>query len=252
VRRVFDSWPEIALRIQSADSIALFLDFDGTLAPIRETPDEVHLSQPMRLAINRVAANGRAHVWVISGRKRDDVREKIRLSRVHYLGVHGWEGGTETTLRPEIQCELEGARRELTDRIEKLKGVWIEDKGPAIAIHYRQAGEDESNLARASMNEVMARLNGGFRLLNGKKVWEILPREVGDKGSAVRRELSRFKYRPLPVYIGDDFTDERAFAALPDGLTVRVGPHSLTRAQFQLRDPAEVRRFLERLEVELS
>jgi trehalose-phosphatase len=102
------------------------------------------------------------------------------------------------------------------------------------------------------MNEVMARLNGGFRLLNGKKVWEILPREVGDKGSAVRRELSRFKYRPLPVYIGDDFTDERAFAALPDGLTVRVGPHSLTRAQFQLRDPAEVRRFLERLEVELS
>jgi trehalose-phosphatase len=252
MRRLFDCWPEIVSRIRSAGSIALFLDFDGTLAPIKAAPDEVHLSPPMRLAIGRLAANERTDVWVISGRTRDDVRERTGLSRVRYLGIHGWERGLETALRAETVRELEQTRRSLEKSIGTLRGVWIENKGPALAIHYREAGEAESNQARASMQEVMARLNGGFRLLSGKKVWEILPREVGDKGSAVRRELGRLKHRPLPVYIGDDCTDERGFAALPEGLTIRVGSHSLSRAQFQLRDPVEVRRFLEQLELELS
>jgi trehalose 6-phosphate phosphatase len=252
MRRLFESWPDIASRVRSAGSIALFLDFDGTLARIKPTPGEVHLSQPMRLAIGRLAANQRSDVWVISGRTRDDVREKTGLSRVRYLGLHGWERGLETALHAETMRELDDARRSLEKSIGTLRGVWIENKGPALAIHYREAGEAESNLARASMQEVLARLNGGFRLLSGKKVWELLPRELGDKGSAVRRELGSLKHRPLAVYVGDDCTDERAFAALPDGLTVRVGPHSLSRAQFQLRDPGDVRRFLEKLEMELS
>jgi trehalose-phosphatase len=252
MRRVFDCWPQIAERVRSANSIALFLDFDGTLAPIEATPDQVHLRQPMRRAISRLAANSRIHVWVISGRKRNDVRERTGLSQVHYLGVHGWENRLENALQPEIVRELAQARRSLEKSIGQLRGVWIEDKGSAVAIHYRGAEEAESNLARTSMNDVLARLNGSFRLLNGKKVWEILPRDVGDKGSAVRRELNRFGNRSLPVYIGDDTTDERAFAALPDGLTIRVGTHSLTRAQYRLRDPADVRSFLEKLEFELS
>jgi trehalose 6-phosphate phosphatase len=252
MRRVFECWPQVAARVRSADSIALFLDFDGTLAPIEATPDDVHLSQPTRFAINRLALNERTRVWVISGRRRDDIRERVRLARVQYLGVHGWESRFETALDPEILRELADARRSLENSIGALRGVWIEDKGSAFAIHYRGAEEAESTLARAAMLKVTARLNGSFRLLNGKKVWEILPRQVGDKGSAVRRELSRFEHRPLPIYIGDDMTDERAFAALPDGLTIRVGTQALTRAQYQLRDPAEVRRFLVRLEFELS
>lgn len=252
MNRLFDSWQQIAERVRSADSIALFLDFDGTLARIKARPSEVHLSPPMRRAISRLAANGCVHVWVISGRKRDDIRDRTNLSQVHYLGLHGWESRLETTLDPAIMERLKQARRRLESSIGNLRGVWIEDKGPALAIHYREAGEAESSIAWASTQEVLTRLNGGFHLLNGKKVWEILPREVGDKGSAVRRELIRLERRSLPIYLGDDFTDERAFAAVPEGLTIRVGPHSLTKAQFQLRDPADVRRFLERLEAELS
>jgi trehalose 6-phosphate phosphatase len=252
MRRVFDCWPEIASRFRSAGSVALFLDFDGTLAPIRSTPDEVRLSPPTRLALARLVANVRARVWVISGRRRADVREKTRLPRVQYLGLHGWDTSIETLLSPEIQSALDDAKRTVAKRVGRLRGIWMEDKGPALAIHYRGAADEESEKARASMREVMARLNGDFRLLNGKKVWEILPREVGDKGAAVRRELSRLEYRPLPVYIGDDLTDESAFSVLPDGLTIRVGRCSLTRAQFQLSDPGDVRRFLEKLEAELS
>jgi trehalose 6-phosphate phosphatase len=171
---------------------------------------------------------------------------------VQYLGLHGWDTRTEGSLAPETKRVLEEAKRTVANRVGQLRGIWMEDKGPALAIHYRGAADEESNLARASMREVMSRLNGDFRLLNGKKVWEILPREVGDKGSAVRRELSRLEHRTLPVYIGDDLTDESAFSVLPDGLTIRVGRCSLTRAQFQLADPGDVRRFLEKLEVELS
>jgi trehalose 6-phosphate phosphatase len=191
MRRIFDCWPQIASRIRSAGCIALFLDFDGTLARIKPTPAEVHLSPPMRLAISRLAANGRMHVWVISGRKRDDVRERTRLSKVHYLGVHGWENLLAPTLDPNTVRELEQARHSLESSLGNLRGVWIEDKGSALAIHYREAGEAESGLAHAAMQELLARLNGGFHLLRGKKVWEILPREVGGKGIAVRRELSR-------------------------------------------------------------
>jgi trehalose 6-phosphate phosphatase len=247
MRRVFDCWPEIASRIKSAASIALFLDFDGTLAHIQQTPEDVHLSPPMRHAISRLVTNQRTRVWVISGRRRKDVRERTRLPGVHYLGIHGWEGRVETVLEPAIQRELDRARRRLAKGTEYLPGVWIEDKGPAFAIHYREAGEAESKLARASVDEALTRLNGAFRLLSGKKVWEIMPRELGDKGSAVRRELNRFAHRPLPIYIGDDTTDEHAFAALPDGITIRVGPQSLTRARFQLRDPRDVLRFLEQV-----
>lgn len=251
MRRLFDSWTEVASRVRSAVSIALFLDFDGTLANLQAIPEDVRLSPPMRLAISRLAIHPRTRVWVISGRKRNDVRDKTRLSRVRYLGVHGWESETEMALAPDTQRELEQARRRIESDIGPLDGVWIEDKGPAFAIHYREAAEAESTLARASVLEAVAALNGDFRLLSGKKVWEILPREVGDKGSAVRRELCRLTDHPLPIYIGDDFTDEHAFAALPGGLTIRVGPHSLSKAQFQLPSPEAVRRFLEKLEPEL-
>lgn len=252
MRRVFDCWPHIASRVRSAGSVALFLDFDGTLARIRPTPDEVRLGGPVRFTLARLASNARARVWVISGRKRDDVRNKTGVPGLEYLGLHGWEGRLDCSLPRKTQDALDRARRSLTRSVEPLSGVWVEDKGSAFAVHYRTADENNSTLACARLNEFLPRLNGDFRLLKGKRVWEILPSRLGDKGSAVRRELGRHERRSLPVYIGDDLTDEDAFAAIPDGLTIRVGPLALTRAQFQLRDPGEVRRFLEKLEVELS
>lgn len=251
MRRVFDSWDWISSRVRAASEIALFLDFDGTLARIAATPDAVRLSQPMRQVVARLAANPRVRVWVISGRKRSDVRDRARIPGVRYVGIHGWERYPGTSLSPETQRLLDDARGGLYGLIERIRGIWIEDKGPSFAIHYRAASAENSRRARVSVDEVMARLNGSFRLLSGKKVWEVLPKEVGDKGDAVRRELSRLKHHALPVYIGDDVTDERAFCAIPEGVTIRVGQCSLTRARFQLRDPADVRRFLENLEAEL-
>jgi trehalose 6-phosphate phosphatase len=251
MKRVFDCWAGITARIQSAGSVALFLDFDGTLAHIQSVPEEAYLNPSTRLAITRLVANPRVRVWVISGRIRDDVRGRTRVPGVTYLGLHGWEGRSPTVLRLETKREFECAKLSLTESVGPLRGIRIEDKGAAFAVHYRQAAENESSVARNEMLAAMVSLNGGFRLLNGNKVWEILPREVGDKGSAVRRELSRFEPRALPIYLGDDVTDESAFLALPEGLTIRVGRQALTKGQFQLRDPNEVRLFLEKLELVL-
>jgi trehalose 6-phosphate phosphatase len=133
-----------------------------------------------------------------------------------------------------------------------MPGVWVEDKGPVFAVHYRGAANGDVGSARAAVLATMAPLSTDFRVVANKYAWEILPRAIGDKGTAVQRELNLFGRPQLSFYIGDDATDEPAFAALPDGVTIRVGRRALTRAKFQLRDPAEVRSFLEKLDMELS
>jgi trehalose-phosphatase len=90
-----------------------------------------------------------------------------------------------------------------------------------------------------------------IHIVPGDKVWEILPHQIDGKGSAVRALLSQEPPRTLPIIVGDDLTDERAFALLPYGLTVRVGRNLRTRARFLLRDPEEVKVFLRKLEVEI-
>src|SRR5579862_3828091 len=128
MRRVFDCWPGIAARLQSASSVALFLDFDGTIARIQAAPDEAYLSPSTRLAITRLVANNRVRVWVISGRIRDDVRGRTRVTGVKYLGLHGWEGNYPTALRPETKREFERAKHSLTESVGLLQGIRIEDK----------------------------------------------------------------------------------------------------------------------------
>src|SRR6185295_10019620 len=89
---LFGCWNEVAARMKSAPAIALFLDFDGTLAPLHARPEDVRLATGMRRAIRALGRNPRVRVCVISGRRRADVREKIGISGIRYLGLHGWEG----------------------------------------------------------------------------------------------------------------------------------------------------------------
>jgi trehalose-phosphatase len=252
MKSLYACWGQIAARLRSVGSIALFLDFDGTLVGIRAHPEDVSLARSTRLVIARLARHPRVRLWVVSGRKLADLRNKTGIARVGYLGLHGSEGRPRAPLEPGVRTMLERAKVDLGNQVGHLSGIRIEDKGATVAVHYRAAADPELALARDSIRGMMGALNGHFRILEGKKVWEILPRELGNKGTAVRWELGRFSSPVLPIYIGDDATDEPAFAALPDGLTIHVGPRALSRAKFQLHDPNEVRNFLEKLEAELS
>jgi trehalose 6-phosphate phosphatase len=133
-----------------------------------------------------------------------------------------------------------------------IPGVWVEDKQYAFTVHYGDAAEPDAQRAHSRLDEIMASYSSGFRIECGHNIWEILPREIGDKGLAVRRQLASLSDTAVPVYVGDDRVDEPAFATLRDGITVRVGPARWSRARYCLGGVIEVSAFLRRLREEFA
>jgi trehalose-phosphatase len=249
MRNVFQYWQQVASRLRSGRTIALFLDFDGTLARLKPRPDQVSLDGSVRQELTALARNPRFRVWVISGRRQADVRARIRIPGIHYLGLHGWEGRGRVLAQHTLRC-LRAISARLEACLARIPGLWIEDKEYAVAVHYRDAAAPDVLRARKILGGIVAPSSESFRIQHGKKVWEVLPRELADKGAAVKRQLSLLPGRSIAVYLGDDQVDEPAFAALRDGITVRVGRPGRSRALYRLGGVAEVRRFLHKLNTE--
>lgn len=248
-RHLFDRWAGVSARLRGAEHVALFLDFDGTLVPLRHRPGNVWLNPVVRRAVESLARRRRVTVCLISGRRLADLRRRARIAGARYVGLHGWEfEGKARRAVPEFLVHL---KRSLTTRLGELSGIRTEDKGFSIGVHYRGARATAVRRARALLQECLRPYQGQFRLLKGKKVWEILPAEVAGKGAAAREVLNELGRPALPVYLGDDTTDEAAFEALRAGITVRVGPTRQTRARYRLRSPKEVWDLLARLEEEI-
>jgi trehalose-phosphatase len=249
-RHLFDRWAGVSRRLRHAEHIALFLDFDGTLAPLRLRPGDVRLDAAVRKAVERLARNPQVSVCLISGRRLADLRRRTRIAGVCYVGLHGWEReGRARRPAPEFLTPL---KRSLVAYLGTVPGIRIEDKGCSVGVHYRGAQAGAVRRARLLLQDCLRPYRGRFRLLSGKKIWEILPTEVAGKGAAAREVLSELDRSALPIYLGDDTTDEAAFEALRAGITVRVGPARRTRARYRLRSPQEVWDFLARLKEEVQ
>ncbi len=231
--------------------MALFLDFDGTLAPIRPKPREVELDAETQRVLRRLVRHPRFRVTLISGRRRADLCQRVAVRGARYLGLHGWESNGGVELSPGAKAALQGVRRQLRRRLEGLPGIWLEEKGPIFAVHHRGARPDTVRVASATLREAMKLLTPPLTVMKGKKVWEVLPYEMAGKGMRLTRLLAALPEGSLSVYVGDDTTDESAFAALTSGITVRVGASRRSRARFWLRHPGEVREFLRRLATEV-
>jgi trehalose-phosphatase len=250
MRSLFACWNDIAARLASSPMVALFLDFDGTLVSIEPRPELVRVHPDLRRTLGELARNPRLRLWVISARRRADIRARLRVPAARYLGLYGWERRSLPRPRPGRIARVKEA---LAATLPPLPAVWIEDKQYTLAVHYRGAPEEIRSVAAESVHRALAQWNGDFRIAPGKCVWEIAPRGVSDKGRAVRRELARLSERVLPVYIGDDLSDEAAFAALPQGgVGIRVGGGGPTRAHYRLDSSQQVHRFLEKLRAELG
>jgi trehalose 6-phosphate phosphatase len=250
-RHLFEDWPRVSARLNAAKHLALFLDFDGTLAPLRPRPEDVWLDRRTRRVLGVLARHRRITLWIISGRRRADARKRVGVPGIHYAGLHGWERAGKSSLPHPVRRALVGAKRQLAAQIDALPDAWIEDKGLSFTFHYRDAPDGTVRRVQRAIRKLSERFGPQLRVLQGKKIWEVLPAEVQGKGAAVRAILAQRPQPALPVYVGDDASGESAFRALPDGLTVRVGRGRPTQALFWLRNPDEVREFLKRVRGEL-
>jgi trehalose-phosphatase len=235
----------------------LFLDFDGTLTPIVETPDKAILSQEARNLLGLLSQKSNCKIAIISGRTLPDIKKKLGLKNIIYSGNHGFqiEG-------PKIKYEFltplvyRKALQQIKDRLERelngLGGVFVEDKKFSLVLHYRLAKKKYLNLIKTVFHEavIMFLIKNKIRIRKGKKTLEVNPPINWDKGKAVlwlfaRQRLALKRSAILPVYIGDDVTDEDAFRVLKRrGLTVFVGKPGNSTANYYLKNPREVIKFL--------
>ena len=248
MRPLFACWSEVVPRLAAHRMIALFLDFDGTLVTIQPHPDAVHMDAGARRTLAVLARSPRFRVWVVSARRQADVSSRISVPGIRYLGLYGWERAPIHARPPGPVAHV---KTFLTGSLPAHPNIWIEDKEHTIAVHYRSAPETVRAAAFERVQRAVAPWRPALRIAPGKAVWEILPTTFGNKGAAVRRELAAVPSQALPVYLGDDLSDEDAFAALPHGVSIRVGPRRNTRARYHLEGVGQVHGFLEKLRREI-
>lgn len=249
-----DRLEEIRERVRGK-RLAVFLDYDGTLTPIVTRPEDAVLSDAMRETLRRLA--GRCPVAVVSGRDLPDVRERVGLDGIAYAGSHGFDivGPDGKPAAPPragaFLCRLDAAERLLRRDLGGIDGAQVERKKFSVAVHFRRVRDDEVSGVRAVVDRTHAR-HPELRTTSGKKVLELQPDLAWDKGEAVRwllRTLGLNRPYVVPVYIGDDLTDEDGFEVLADrgiGIVVR-SERRPTAACYALADPEDVRRLLETL-----
>lgn len=231
----------------SADR-ALFLDFDGTLVDIAPTPDEVRVEPGVREHLARLRGPLGGALMLVSGRGIPVLDGFLSPLRLDAAGLHGIElrlGEVLRPCRPEEHPELRQALAEIRSRLAGEPGLLVEDKGCSFAVHWRLADRARAELGEALVEGAAERLGPGYRLQRGKMVGEILPARAS-KGAVIEDVLQRPPYRGrLPVFIGDDVTDEHGFAAVNarGGLSVKVGDGP-TQAKRRLPGPAALRELL--------
>ena len=243
--------PEVEERIRVTHRFALFLDFDGTLAPLVPDPAGARMDETVRQALEAISSRDRAVVAIISGRGLDHLRDRVGLPNLIYAGNHGLEieGRGLSFVEPSAaaaRCELRGVTQRLESALRTVPGAFVEYKVLTTSVHYRNVAAEDRGRVEQAVLDAIAPVAGLFRLGSGKMLWEILPRTDWNKGAAVRWILDRLgDENILSIYFGDDRTDEDAFRALPDGLTFKVGCAEATDARYRVSGPAAVEEFLE-------
>ncbi|XP_058225642.1 probable trehalose-phosphate phosphatase C isoform X1 [Rhododendron vialii] len=265
------------MSIAKGRKMVVFLDYDGTLSDIVENPEKAFMTNKMRMAVREVASC--FPTAIISGRSRDKVYDFVELDGVYYAGSHGLdiaapvqsmtngdpkhqtsvadrEGNEVVIFQPAIKYlpAIHKILCVLSEKTRSIRGVVIENNKFCISVHYRQVRDEDFCTLEKLVNYILEEYKE-FRMSKGKKVLEIRPDMEWDKGHALNYLLDTLGLGAssdvLPIYIGDDRTDEDAFKAIRnrgDGYPIVVSSTPKdTMALFSLRNPSEVNKFLFRL-----
>jgi trehalose-phosphatase len=253
--RIFDDLDTIEEKLSKRKSVNLFLDFDGTLAAIASSPDKVIVPPEVNSILKTLSEYDRVFVAIITGRSLSDIKQMLKIPKIHYAGNHGLEisGVRRTEIVPnaaQIVRSIKKISDDLSNVLLTVPGSWIENKSLTASVHYREV----SPLLIPEVNRLVGEITARYidrkmvKLTRGKKVIEIRPNIEWNKGKAVKWMLKNIAHKPATkIYIGDDVTDEDAFDALDSAITVRVTRDSQIRtgARYYVNNPTEVRYFLQ-------
>jgi trehalose-phosphatase len=246
----------------SSRDLNLFLDYDGTLTKIVENPSKAFLSRETRDVLRHLSSI--CTVVILSGRDVQDVRKLVGIDGMIYAGSHGFDiimANGERYNDPKWLAflpSIDHAEKDLRKIMNGIAGVNIERKRFGVTVHYRQVkNEKQVQEVRKRFTKVASSCPK-LRKKEGKKVFELLPNVRWDKGRALSFLLNGIlnsnkkgkREEVLPLFIGDDLTDEDAFKAIRKqglGIIVANDPERSTLARYILRNPTEVRSFLEKL-----
>lgn len=244
----------------------MFLDYDGTLTPIVDRPQDAVISDSMRDAVRRLAE--RTTVCVVSGRDRPIIDQWMGIDGLVVAGSHGFDigGHRDGTVRHDAVTGIEDLLATVTHRLNaevgSIEGAVIEPKRFSVAVHYRLVAPEQRPSVTAAVDTLLAEYPDQLKVTPGKMVYEIQPKVDWDKGKAVqylRRALGVEGEEFVALYLGDDITDEDAFTALKEsgnapGIGVVVADlrdpeqaDRATAADFVLESTAEVQQFLNAL-----
>ena len=254
-----EAWPEI-LAAHGHRKPLVFLDFDGTLAPIVDHPEQAVLPEPVRAALG--ALSRVTPVAIISGRGLDDVRRRIGIDGLWFAGSHGFDvaGPNGERFVPDAAegslDALAGSEADLVHRLAGIDGTTLERKRFSLAVHYRNVEETQVQEVVNAAEEVAA--ERGLRVSSGRMVADLQPDLDWHKGRALtylRAQLAPDTgegLAPVPIYLGDDVTDEDAFEAIVDDGVGIVVVHAETRdlptwARYAVDDPGQIVDVLHRL-----
>lgn len=252
MKHLFEDWENMRARIQNARNLFLFLDYDGTLTPIVSRPELAVCPSKVKRHLEKLRDLTGVYLAVVSGRSLEDVRKKVDVSGITYVGNHGLEienpaGRHKKILVPARKKELKRITQNLKNSMKEIPGILFEEKGPILSVHYRNVPRKFFDRIAQALQQELQRWKGRWKTASGKMVFEIRPNVEFHKGEAVREILKPFpSLRLLPIYLGDDQTDEDAFRALKcRGVSVFIGPSGVSsEADFFLRNPDEVQEFL--------
>jgi trehalose 6-phosphate phosphatase len=258
-----EAWQKIVKQFRDAAHILLLSDYDGTLTPIVDKPEMANLAERTRQLIRDLSRQPRFTVGIVSGRALFDLRDRVGVSGIIYAGNHGLEieGPGISFVNPvaeDFKPILHVIHYVLSKTLETVRGVFVENKGLSLSVHYRLAEEHRSQEVEKIVKSVVedAEAKGLARTTSGKKVYEVRPAVSWDKGQAVNLLTKRYgsqreKDALLPIYLGDDLADEDGFRIVDTytkGVSVFVGEESgSSAARYFLKSPAEVMEFLEML-----
>ena len=242
-RNALQHGAEIAARLAGRE-LLICLDFDGTLAPIVACPELAEMPADIRAQL--IALQGHHSIVILSGRSLADVRARTGLPGLTYMGNHGTEmegdatgAGALADDRLLLKEFLAMAERTFTN----VPGVLIEDKGVTASIHFRMVAPSYLETFLEAFKPLAKQYTGRLRVTEGRKVIEIFPQTAGNKGVALQRLMAGVSIGIVPVYLGDDVSDECAFHAVRGcGISVSVG--GSPAADYYLRNQGEVAGFL--------